>query len=99
MESSFSIYIQEISSSLWLLSQIKSFPSIEDTLLFNNVNIRPHLDYCSVIWRNSTNSNIQKNHKIAKTSLQNYLGSGLYGFTAGAQSSEHTSYRLMKVYF
>ena len=47
-------------STLWLLSQIKSFLTVDDKLLFYNAYIRPHLQYCSVIWGNSTNINIQK---------------------------------------
>ena len=44
---------KKISSHLGLLSQIKSFLSKEDKLLFYNAYIRPHIDYCSVIWGNS----------------------------------------------
>ena len=41
---------KKIVSSLWLLSQIKSFfLSVDDKLLFYNAYIRPHLEYCSVI--------------------------------------------------
>ena len=58
----------KISSSLWLLSQIKSFLSKEDKLLLYNAYIRPHLDYCSVIWGNATNFNINK--KITKLQRQ-----------------------------
>ena len=51
---------KKISSHLWLLLQIKSFLSKEDKLLFYNAYIRPNIDYCSVIWGNSTNFNIEK---------------------------------------
>ena len=50
---------KKIASSLWLLSQIKSFLSVDDKLLFYNAYIIPHLEYCRVIWGNSTNLNIQ----------------------------------------
>ena len=43
---------KKISFHLWLLPQIKSFLSKEDKLLF--------IYYCSVIWGNSTNFNIEK---------------------------------------
>ena len=57
---------KKIASSLWLLSQIKSFLSVDDKLLFYNAYIRPHLEYCSVIWGNSTNLNIQKVTKLQR---------------------------------
>ena len=34
--------------------------------LFYNAYIRPHLEYCSVIWGNSTNINIQKMTKLQR---------------------------------
>ena len=39
---------------------------MDDKLLFNNAYIRPHLEYCSVIWGNSTNFNIQKVTKLQR---------------------------------
>ena len=66
---------KKISSHLWLLSQIKSFLSKEDKLLFYNAYIRPHIDYCSVIWGNSTNFNIEKVTKIQRRACKIILGS------------------------
>ena len=57
---------KKIASSLWLLSQIKSFLSVDDKLLFYDAYIRPHLEYCSVIWGNLTNLNIQKVTKLQR---------------------------------
>ena len=66
---------KKISSHLWLLSQIKSFLSKEDKLLFYNAYIRPHIDYCSDIWGNSTNFNIEKVTKIQSRACKIVLGS------------------------
>ena len=66
---------KKISSHLWLLSQIKSFLSKEDKLLFYNAYIRQHIDYCSVIWRNSTNFNIEKVTKIQSRACKIIFGS------------------------
>lgn len=66
---------KKIASSLWLLSQIKSFLSVDDKLLFYNAYIRPHLEYCSVIWGNSTNLNIQKITKLQRRACKLILGS------------------------
>ena len=70
----FQFILKKISSSLWLLSQIKSFLSIENKILFYNAYIRPHLDYCSVIWGNSTNLNIQKITKLQRRACKIILG-------------------------
>ena len=65
---------KKIASSLWLLSQIKSFLKVDDKLLFYNAYIRPHLEYCSVIWGNSTNINIQKMTKLQRRACKLILG-------------------------
>ena len=59
---------------MWLLSQIKSFLSTEGKLLFYNAYIKPHLDYCSAIWGNSTNFNIQKITKLQTRACKIILG-------------------------
>ena len=64
-----------IASSLWLLSQIKLFLSVDDKLLFYNAYIRPHIEYCSVIWGNSTNLNIKKMTKLQRRACKLPLGS------------------------
>ena len=40
----------KVSTHLWLLSQISSYLSVKDRLLFYNAYICPHFDYCSVIY-------------------------------------------------
>ena len=71
----FQYITKKISSHLWLLSQIKSFLSKEDKLLFYNAYIRPHIEYCSVIWGSSTNFNIAKVTKIQRRACKIILGS------------------------
>ena len=66
---------KKIASSLWLLSQIKSFLLVDDILLFDNAYIRPHIEYCSVIWGNSTNLNIKKMTKLPRRACKLILGS------------------------
>ena len=51
---------KKVSSYLWLLSKIRSFLSIEHRLLFYKAYIKPHFEYCSVIWSNTSSSNINK---------------------------------------
>ena len=73
--SHFQYISKKIASSLWLLSQIKSFLSVDDKLLFYNAYIRPHIEYCSVIWGNSTNLNIKKITKLQRRACKLFLGS------------------------
>ena len=42
------------------MSKIRSFLSIEHRLLFYKAYIKPHFEYCSVIWSNTSSSNINK---------------------------------------
>ena len=67
---------KKLSSNLWLLSQIRSFLSINDPFLFYNAYIRPHLDYCCVVWGNSTNYNtcIQKVTKLQRRTCKIIIG-------------------------
>ena len=73
--SHFQYISKKIASNLWLLSQIKSFLSVDDKLLFYNAYIRPHIEYCSVIWGNSTYLNIKKMTKLQRRACKLILGS------------------------
>ena len=52
----------------------RPFLSIDDNLLFYNAYIRPHLDYCCVVWGNSTNYNIQKVIKLQRRACKLIFG-------------------------
>ena len=69
----FQFVVKKVSSHLWLLSRISSYLSVEDRLLFYNAYIRPHLDYCSIIWGNSTSYNINKITKLQRRACKNIL--------------------------
>ena len=40
--------LKNISSYLWLLSKIRFYLSVEHRLMFYNVYVKPHFEYCSV---------------------------------------------------
>ena len=69
----FQFVVKKVSSHLWLLSRISSYLSLEDRLLVYNVYIRPHLDYCSMIWGNSTGYNIIKITKLQRRACKSIL--------------------------
>ena len=51
---------------LWLLSKIKSYLSVEHRLLFYNAYIKPHFEYCSTVWSNTSSGNINKIMKLQR---------------------------------
>ena len=65
-DSHYKYIVKKVSTHLWLLSQISSYLSVKDRLLFYNAYIRPHFDYCSVIWGSSTCSNTDKITKLQR---------------------------------
>ena len=57
---------KKLASYLWLLSKIRSYLSPSHRLLFYNAYIKPHIEYCSIIWSNTSNSNINKINKLQR---------------------------------
>ena len=57
---------RKLTSYLWLLSKIRSDLSTDHRLLFYKAYIKPHLDNCSVVWCNTSNSNINKINKLQR---------------------------------
>ncbi len=50
---------KKIASNLWLLSQIKENLSTEHRIQFYKTFIQPHIDYCSIIWSGTSQTNSQ----------------------------------------
>ena len=65
---------KKVSSFLWLLSKIKTYLSREHRLLYYNSYIKPHFDYCSVIWSNSSNCNVNRIDKLQRRACKLILG-------------------------
>ena len=61
----FQLVSKKVSSNLWLLSKI-SYLSVEHRLLFYNAYVRSHLEYCSVVWSNTSNYNINRISKLQR---------------------------------
>ena len=68
------MHVSKKVTSLWLLSQIKNCLSLEYRLLFYNVYIKTQFVYCSIIWGNSSNYNINKINKLQHTACKIILG-------------------------
>ena len=57
---------KKISSYLWLLSRIKEYLSIENRVKFYKSYVRPHLDFCNIIWGNTSQKNLMKIYRLQK---------------------------------
>ena len=54
---------------------------MEHSFLFYNAYIKPHIEYCSLIWSNTSNTNINKITKLQRRACKLILGheySGLF---------------------
>ena len=60
---------KKISSYLWLLSQIRTYVTKQHRLLYYNAYIKPHLEYCCVVLKSSSNFNIRVRLKNCKEGL------------------------------
>ena len=65
MEPSVSTYIQKAFIVFMALSK-KTYLSTDHSLLFYKAYMKPHLEYCSVVWCNTSNSNINKMNKLQR---------------------------------
>ena len=70
-------HFQQVSkkiSYLWLLCQIRTYLRTQHRLLYYDAYIKPHLEYCCVVWGNSSNFNTYKIEKLQIRSCKQILG-------------------------
>ena len=48
---------KKINSSIWLLSKIKHFLSLSHRVQFYRSYIQPHIDFCNIVWGNTSEGN------------------------------------------
>ena len=48
---------KKIASNVWLLSKIKMFLSLEHHIQFYKSYIQPHIDFCNIVWGNTSETN------------------------------------------
>ena len=65
---------KKISSYLWLLFQIKSYLPLQQKVSFYNAYIKPHFEYCRMIWGNSFSSNVHKLKNLQRRACKLTLG-------------------------
>ena len=53
-------------SNIWLLSRIKDFLNKEHRVQFYKSFIQPHLDYCNIVWANTSQNNLLRLFRLQK---------------------------------
>ena len=61
---------KKISSSIWLLSKIKSFLSLAHQVQYYKSYIQPHIDFCNIVWGSSSEANKLKVFKLQKRAFR-----------------------------
>ena len=59
---------------MWLLSKIRIYLSMEHRVLSYNAYIKPNIEYCILIWSNTSNTNINKITKLQRRACKLILG-------------------------
>ncbi len=57
---------RKINSNLWLLSRIKEYLSTEHRTQFYKTYIQPHIDYCSIVWSGTSQTNLDRIFRLQK---------------------------------
>ena len=70
----FNFLSKKLSSYMWLFGIIRTYLTTEHRVLFHNAYIKPHIDYCSLIWSNTSNININKIIRLQRRACKLILG-------------------------
>ena len=79
------IVTKKMSSYLWLLSKISIYLTNEYKLLYYKAYIMPHLNYCSIIWGNTTVYNKNKIDRLQKRACKIILGTNYTDFESALE--------------
>ena len=66
MERSISLHIKETVIIFMAFQQDTFYLSLDHRKLFYNAYIKPHIEYCSVVWCNSSSSNVNKMNTLQR---------------------------------
>ena len=75
--SHFQYVCKKIASNLWLLSQIRIYLNEQHRHLYYNAYIKPHIEYCCVVWGNCSNLNAYKIEKMQRRACKLILGKAI----------------------
>ena len=71
---------RKIASNIWLLSKIKHFLSQAHRVQFYKSYIQPHIDFCNIVWGNSSEANKLKIFRLQKRACQVILDYNIEDF-------------------
>lgn len=66
--------VKKLSTNIWLLNKIRYFINTDYRVLFYKAYIQPHLDYCCIIWGNTTRHNIELLMRLQRRACKIMLG-------------------------
>ena len=84
---------KKIASSIWLLSKIKKYLSKDHRVQFYKSYIQPHIDFCSIVWGSSSESN-----KLKIFKLQNRACKVILDYNVNDLPEAMNSLKIMSVY-
>ena len=67
-------HFQYVCKKIWLLSKIHSYLTMEHRSLFYKAYIQPHINYCNIVWGNSSNYNVSQITKLQRRVCKIILG-------------------------
>ena len=77
---------KKIASNVWLLSKIKMFLSQEHRIQFYKSYIQPHIDFCNIVWGNTTETNKMKIFRMQKRAVRVILDYNVESTTEAMKS-------------
>ena len=77
---------KKIASNVWLLSKIKMYLSQEHRIQFYKSYIQPHIDYCNIIWGNTSETNKIKIFRMQKRAVRVILDYNVENTTEAMKS-------------
>ena len=84
---------KKIASNIWLLSKIKRYLSKDHRVQFYKSYIQPHIDFCSIVWGSSSESN-----KLKIFKLQNRACKVILDYNVNDLSEDMKSLKIMSIY-
>ena len=77
---------KKIASNVWLLSKTKMFLSQEHRIQFYKSYIQPHIDFCNIVWGNTTETNKMKIFRMQKRAVRVLLDYNVESTTEAMKS-------------
>ena len=84
---------KKILSHLWLLSQIRTYLTVQHRRLYYNAYIKSHIEYCCVVWGNACSFNAYKIEKLQRRACKLILGNNYTTLDAARKKLNISSFK------